>query len=271
VRLLSLAIFFLAFNGLWAQSVSTVMGARSLALGRISSLTDPLWGSTNNPACLAKAELTSAAFAYEVATLPGANRLASAFIKPLNWGTWGLSAFRFGDEIYNEQLVSISFANQLGIASLGGRISYVQYSAEGFGTSRGVAMDFGGVAQLTPQLSIGAYITNLTRSQLNTLHDDPLPTRLFTSMQFTLSEKVLLLTEVEKDIDFDAIWRAGFEWDVYKKIFFRTGYQLPLRTVSFGLGTVRSRLSIDYAFQWQRISGTSHQASASYRFQRSQK
>jgi hypothetical protein len=80
-------------------------------------------------------------------------------------GVTSVGAFRFGDDLYNEQMVSLGFGNKFGIASLGVKANYIQYQADGFGTYGAVSIDFGGLAELTDQLSIGAYITNLNQAK----------------------------------------------------------------------------------------------------------
>lgn len=242
------------------------MGARWLALGQVGSLGSDAWAAQNNPAGMTGVRDWSTAFAYEVATLPGADRLASTLVAPLRGGCWGVSLFRLGDDLYSEQMVSTSFANKLGIASLGGRITYLQYTAEGIGRRHHVTIDFGGLAELSDQVAIGAMITNISRTRKSDATDERLPTRLVTGVCFTLSERFRWMGEVEKDIDHKPLWRSGFEYNHAHKVFFRAGYQLPLRTASFGLGFAKKRLSIDYGFQWQRLLGSVHQGTLSYKW-----
>lgn len=251
-----------------AQSVSTTMGARWLALGQMGSLGSDTWAAQNNPAGMTGVRDFSSVFTYEVATLPGANRLATAFVAPVRYGAWGMSLFRLGDELYNEQMLSASFANKLGIAALGGRLNYVQYSAEGVGRSRHLTIDFGGRAELSEHVAIAALITNLTRTEKSDALDERLPTRLVTGVAFTLSERTTLMGEVEKDIDYKPVWRSGFEYNYAQKVFFRAGYQLPLRTASMGLGFAKNRLGIDYGFQWQRLLGSVHQGTLRYQWRK---
>jgi hypothetical protein len=252
----------------YAQSVSTTMGARWLALGQAASTGSDIWAAQNNPAGMVGVTNASGAFTYEVAALPGADRLATALVVPAAYGHWGMSVFRFGDAVYSEQLISASFANKLGIASLGGRINYVQYTAEGIGRSHHLTVDFGGVAELSKTVAIGALVTNLTRTRKSGATDERLPSRLITGVRFTLSERFRWVGEVEKDIDYKPVWRSGFEYNYAQKVFFRAGYQLPLRTVSFGLGLHKSRLGIDYGFQWQRSLGPAHQGTLIYKFRK---
>jgi hypothetical protein len=78
------------------------------------------------------------------------------------------------------------------------------------------------------------------------------------------SEKVFISTELEKDIDYKPTWRTGLEYSVYKNLFFRTGYALNPQAGFFGLGFHKNKLKIDYAIRLGQLTGTAHQASATY-------
>ncbi|MFN6090008.1 MAG: hypothetical protein ACK47E_14790 [Cyclobacteriaceae bacterium] len=247
------------------QSVSTLMGARQAGMGYASSTPKDEWALFSNVGALGKTQQLSTAFAYEaVPALVGANRMAAVLNVPLRWANAGLGMFRFGDAIYSEQIISLGIGNQFGITSLGAKLNYIQYRAEGFGVQNTVSIDFGGITQLTDQISIGAYINNLTQSSLQTRDGDKLPTRLVVGIGLKPSEKVFISTELEKDIDYKPTWRTGLEYSVYKNLFFRTGYALNPQAGFFGLGFHKNKLKIDYAIRLGQLTGTAHQASATY-------
>ncbi len=241
------------------------MGARQAGMGHASSTSKDEWALFNNIGALGKIQQPSAAFAYEaVPALDGANRMAAVYNLPLHWASIGLGAFRFGDAIYSEQIISLGIGNQFGITSLGIKLNYIQYRAEGFGVQNTMSIDFGGITQLTDQISIGAYINNLTLSSLQTRDGDNLPTRLVVGIGLKPSEKVFVTIELEKDVDYKPTWRTGLEYSVYKNLFFRTGYSVNPQAGFFGLGFHKSKLKIDYAIRFGQLSGAAHQASATY-------
>jgi hypothetical protein len=264
----TLAFFVTAFFCLGsslAQSVSTVMGARQAAMGNTSAVTVDQWSLYNNIGGLGKITERSVAFSYEaVPSLVGANRMAMVISLPSKWVNVAIGSFRFGDALYSEQLLSAGFANTFGNTSLGLKISLVQYRADGFSTQRGVTLDFGGIIQLTPQLKIGAYITNLTQSSLQSKDGDRLPTQLVLGLGITPSEKAFISTELVKDVDHKPIWRTGIEYVIYKKLSVRTGYQVNPNAAFFGLGFHQNNLKIDYAIRFDQLTGAAHQASAGY-------
>ncbi len=226
------------------------------------------WALFNNPAGLATIQLPTVAFTYDA--YPGFasfNRMAALFATPAGPGVAALGIYRFGDELYNEHLVSAAFANTLGIASLGVKATYIQYNAEGFGRTTALTLSFGGIAQLTPHLAIGAHIININQPDI-TKHDEQesLPTVLLAGIAFTPSEKVLLTTEIEKDLAHDAAWKTGLEYKLHQKVWARTGLSIQPEAGSMGLRWKTKKFNLDYAFLYSLNLGASHQATVAYQF-----
>jgi len=239
------------------------MGARSTGLAYASGTLADEWSLLNNIGGLAKVKKLSGAFAYEVSpALPGANRMAAVLNAPFKSGTAGLGLFRFGDPVYNEQVISAGFSNQLGIASLGIKLNYIQYHAEGFGTKSAWSFNFGGIAQLTPTISVGAYITNINQPKIAAQDNERIPTALTAAVSFKPTDPVLLLAEVRKDLEYDPTIKGALEYTIHKKVFFRTGFNLQPNAGFFGLGFLTRRLKTDYGMQYNNALGLIHQASA---------
>jgi hypothetical protein len=247
------------------QSVSTLMGGRAAGLGYASSTLSDEWAVLNNVGGLAKAEKLAGAFGYDTRPkLPGAHRMAAALSVPGKIGAAGFSLFRFGDDLYSEQIISAGYGNQFGITSLGLKVNYVQYRAEGVGTKSFIGISFGGITELTKQISIGAYIVNLNQPKLSSIDDERAPTRLVAGISFKASEACLIVSEVEKELNYDATIKAGFEYSIHKKVTVRTGFNLHPNAAFFGPGFKTGKLKIDYALQYNQTLSAAHQASAIY-------
>ncbi len=243
------------------------MGARANGMAYSSACLTDVWALTNNIAGLARTEHATAAFAYHaIPSFKFFNRMAAVFAVPVKTGVAGAGVFRFGDDLYNEQLLSLGFANTFGLASLGLKLNYVQYHAEGMGVSRAFTVSFGGLATLTEQLSFGAHILNVNQPVINEWTGERIPTRLTAGLAFKPSEKVTLTAEIEKDLEYAATWKSALEYWVFRKIAFRTGFNLHPGTGFFGLGFKSRRFDLDYAMQFSDPFGLSHQASITYQF-----
>ncbi len=266
---ISVVILF-QFTHVDGQSVNTLIGARAAGLGYASSTLIDGASLFNNVGALGWLKKSSCFVAYEVQpNLPGANRTAAGLSLATRWATTGIGFFRFGDDVYNEQVVSAAIGNKFGIASLGAKANYVQYHANGFGINTALSLDFGGLAQITPHILIGAFIVNVTQSSLT--NDERLPTKLTAGIGFKPSDSFFLITEIEKDLGYQATWRVGTEYTVHKKIFLRTGFNLHPTAAFMGVGAQARRLRIDYAIQYSNPFMGTHQASALISLERKSK
>jgi hypothetical protein len=245
------------------------MGARSAGLAYASATLRDEWSLLNNVGGLAKNTEPVASFAYESRpALPGSNRTAAIFSSPVKIGVIGIGLFRFGDDVYNEQIISAGYSNQFGIASLGLKLNYVQYRADGFGTRSALSANCGGIAQITPTILVGAYIVNLIQPRLSTLDQERLPTKLVAGFSFKPIDQFLVAVEIEKELQYDALIKGGMEYRVHKKVTARTGFHVHPNAAFFGFGFQIKKLKVDYALQYSASMNVAHQASAAYRFEK---
>lgn len=238
-----------------------------MGIGYASSCLTDEWSVHNNIAGLSKVKHATAAFSYDARpSFSSFNRMAALFATPLYKGTAGIGVYRFGDDLYNESILSGGFANQFGLASLGLKVNCIQYQAQGFGTTQAFTISFGGIAELTKQISIGAHIVNINQPKLSDLTGETVPTRLIAGIGFKPSEKLFVTGELEKDLGYDLLWKVGAEYKFHKKFSVRTGYNLHPSSGYFGLGFKPKKFSLDYGFQFINSLGARHQATVSYQF-----
>ncbi len=250
-----------------AQSSATLMGARASGVGYTSSCLADEWSIFNNVSGLAKVKRPTAAFTYDAQpSFKNFNKTAAVFAMPLKIGVTGLGIYRFGDELYNEQILSGAFASTFGIASLGLNINYIQYNTEGFARKDAVSISAGGIANITPIISVGAYITNINQPKLSNGDNERLPTILTLGISFKTTQNLIIATEIRKDLDYEATWKAGIEYTFHTKFVFRTGVNVNPNAGFFGFGFKTKKISLDYAYAYSFDIGGRHQATVSYQF-----
>lgn len=255
----------LAFLNICAQNGNNEIGAPAAGMGYAYASINDRWALFHNPGGLGRVEETVALATFENRFgIAGLNALGAGFISRVPFGTVGVSAFRFGDDIYNEQIISANFANTYGIASLGVRANYIQYTIEGQGTQGLLAFDVGGTAKLTELIQVGAYIRNIGQAQISEINDQRIPTLLYAGMALKPTDKLLFTIETEKDLDEDARFKAGLQYQFLEKFTARTGIRTNNFTNFFGLSFISQKLGIDYASTWQNTLGLNHQLSVSY-------
>ncbi len=252
-----------------AQSTTTQMGARAFGLARTSSCLQDEWSMLGNIGGLGKAEKPVAAFTQEINfSIRSFSRTAASCVVPLSYGVAGLSLFRFGDALYSEQIVSVGFGNTFGITSIGVKLNYIQYRADGFGTKGLLSLSTGGITQLSKKILIGVYITNINQPKMSQTDHERLPTIVTAGLGVNASENIFVTTEIEKDLAYDPVWKTGMEYSFNNKFKARTGFNINPDAFFIGCGFVSSRLKLDYAFQYNPQLGNSHQASVAYQFKR---
>ncbi len=242
-----------------AQSVSTQMGGRCAGLAYASATLSDEWSLLNNPAGIAGVRETKAASAYDLRpALPGADRMASIIVSPFLKGTAGGGFFRFGDDIYNEQMIVVGFAHSIGITSLGGRLAWTMYHAAGFGILQALSASAGGRIQLTPEIIAAAWIENINQPRLGS---ERLPTVMTIGAAFRPDDRVSIMTEIQKDLAYETTFRAALEYIPHRRICFRTGVSLHPDFPFFGLGLRLKFLNVDYAANFSPALSTSHHIS----------
>jgi hypothetical protein len=245
------------------------MGARTMGIGNSSACLHDPWSLTSNIAGITEIDGTTASVSYNAyPSFKPFNRQSAVVLTPLNVGVVGLGVYKFGDATYNEQIVSGGYANQFGLASLGIKINYIQYSAENFGSRGVLTVSLGGIARITPKFFVGSYITNVNQPHLDDETGETIPTRMYLGIAFKPTEKVYLTAEIEKDLDVLSVFKGGFEYRFNKRFLARTGFNVHPDAGFFGLGFTPKKLQVDYAVQYQLQTGINHQLSLSLKLQK---
>ena len=263
--LLSLVALFFCLNEVSAQNIYSEVGARAAALAYSTSAESGLWSAYNNPAGLYPIKQMSFGFsAQNRFHLEGLNTASFACASPFIQGGAGITITKFGDDIYNEQSIALSFAHKLGMTSLGLRVNYTQYQMESLGSKGIISVDLGGRASLSENLHFGAYIRNINQSKLSEFEDEYLPILLYAGISYLPTDKITLNAEVEKDIDYDSTLKLGLEYTFLKKFNVRTGVKTFPFSQHFGLGFNSAKVHIDYALNSHQSLGLNHQISIQY-------
>lgn len=266
--ILSILLTLLVVPEILAQNNFTQIGARAAGLGYAGCTIKDEWAIFNNPGGLADVHEKRIAFTHDFRPLfTSASRTAALFTMPLKeLGVAGFSMFRFGDELYNEQIISTAFSNQFGLASLGLKVNYIQLHVEGFGRKGLLGIDFGGIAAFNSWLSIGAVVQNINQMKISDLDNEYMPTIMRAGVQLKATEDFLTLIEIEKDISRPSSYKAGFEYQFQHKFFIRSGFNLYPSAIFGGIGTDLRRIKIDYSISNNYYLGSAHQASACFSF-----
>ncbi|GAB3198042.1 hypothetical protein ABID22_000667 [Pontibacter aydingkolensis] len=250
------------------------VGARGAALGNASVTLPDLWALHNNVAGIAG--LLQPQFGAYVENRFGMRELTTVallgVIPTAKYGSYGLSFSRFGDELYSQQHAGLGVAHKLGQFSLGAKLDVWQIAVEGYGSQKAMALSIGGQAEVIPDLYFGAYAYNLNQAKLAAYEDERLPTIMKAGLAYRPYYKLLLAAETEKNIDYDATFKAGIEYQLLTdKFTLRSGFNSLTSKATFGAGFIARHLLVDYALGSTTLLGTSHHLSLTYRVQPKEK
>jgi hypothetical protein len=261
-----------------------VRGGRAAALGNASVTLSDVWAVGNNVAGLGQLtrpevgvygdnrfliqELNNMALA---AALPLGRQPEGATSTAARHGVVGVELQRFGGALYSEQRAGLGYGYRLGLISIGARADLLQTSIEGLGSRRAVALSLGGQAEVVPQkLTFGAYLYNLNQARLAEFRDERVPTVLKAGLSYRPSAKVLLVVETEKDVDQDADFKAGLEYQVINALTVRAGVATLTEQAVGGFGLRFGRLRLDYGAGWHNALGLSQHLSVNLRLEAKQ-
>ncbi len=248
------------------------MGGRSWGLANASLTLADSWSIYNNVGGLARLTETSVMTASDHRYgMDGFTTVALAGVMPLSYGTYGVSIDRFGDRLYNEQRLGVAYGHQVDRVSLGVKASYAQVAISELGNRGRFVFEFGGIAELTPKLWMGAYVYNFAQARLASYGDERIPTVLKAGLSWRPLPQLMLNAETEKDVDYAARFRGGIEYQLARPFFLRIGIVTNPGAYHFGFGVKHNRLLFDYALRTHPTLGLSHHLSLNYRLEKSKK
>lgn len=259
-----LCFFLFVFSyHLSAQNGDFRLGARSAGLGGTSTTLIDSWSIFNNAGAIGALDQSAGMLSYQNRyDISAFQVVGGAYVHHTDVVNAGLSFFRFGDDLFNQQKMTLAVGNSFDQVSLGLGVSFVQYNIESLGSEQAVILEFGGMATLTEQLTLGAHAYNITQSRISDL--ETLPTVLKAGLAYTPIKALLISLEVQKDLDFDAILRAGLEYEIVKNVWVRTGFNTEPFKSAFGGGWKWKSFVVDYAFNDQSDLGAIHEVSLTY-------
>lgn len=255
---------------LWGQLAGIPpQGAISLGLGGIISIDTKDWSVFNNPAGLANIESLSGIVGYQTfLDFSPFNSGVAGINLPTPAGTFALGISRFGDELFNTQMINFGFARKVGIMSLGLKANILQVNIDGFGKRSILIPEIGGLADLTPTLTLGTHIYNFTQSLISQNTLEKIPTIIRLSLDYHPTDLFNLYTEIEKDVELNPDLKFGLAYLIIDKLTLRTGISTALKSHSFGARLFIKNLVIDYAIRVNNGVGALHSFGLSYQMTR---
>ncbi len=236
---------------LWSQLAGTPPnGAVSIGLGDIVSIGSEDWSIFNNPAGLANISEMSGIVGYQtILDFSPFNSVFAGINFPSNIGTLGLGASKFGDELFNTQMLHLALAQKIGIVNLGFKTAIQQLYIDGFAKRSVLVSEIGAITNLGPELSLGTHIYNFTQSNISRDIREKIPVIIRVSLDYQPKDELNLYAELEKDVDLDPIIKFGLAYRLIEPLVLRTGISPTTNRHSFGGSLVLKKFTIDYGLR----------------------
>jgi hypothetical protein len=238
-------------NSFWmlAGNDGFSFGPRSMGTGQISGLFTDVWAVHNNIGSLGWLNRGGVTASFENRYNSSSfNQIAfAAATTPAKYGTVGFGVSRFGSDVLNQTRAQVGWAKVFGIASIGIQAQWYQVQAAGYPTRNHCILNFGGHAKLTPKLSFAASVSNFTQTKASDFQNEILPVIAKAGISFTPVKSVLLLAEVQKDLDQNALVKAGIEYEIRTNLWLRTGFTTEIQLATGGIGFKWRDLQLDYS------------------------
>lgn len=262
-----LLLFFLMGHVLFAQGWTPV-GARSNSLANASVALEDVWAYHHNPANLTALKKWSAGISYENRfLLKELQSQGLVFAIPLKVGVISTGVQSYGFKNFRTNRIGLGYSLFLSeFLSMGVQLNYHQLRlTDVYGMKQSLTAEVGLQAKINKDWKIGCSIFNMGRSLLSTYSEDRLTTLIRFGTYYKLSEKVMVVAEAEKNIEYPLRIKAALEYAPMSKVFLRGGIATQPIELSAGFGyKLKSQYHLDFGSSYHQILGWSPHFSFTY-------
>lgn len=265
--LIAISILFF-FYGQGFGQYNRNFGAEADATGGAGVVLTDIWASSYNQAGLAYLNGMSAGFYFSNAfAIADMGTKAFAFAVPADkYGTVGVNYTYFGNELFNDSKFALNYSKKLGKRiSAGIQLDYF-LTVQGLDYGKqGVAVgEIGILSEPVNNLFIGVHLFNPWGASFAQNAQESMLSVLRLGAGYKFSDKLLLRMDVEKDIDFPAVFRTGFDYMPVNNLHIRAGVSTNPTQFSFGTAYGLKGFMFDISFTNHQILGYYSQFALSY-------
>jgi len=245
------------------------IGARQSGMAWAGVALTDIWAYHNNPGMLGFLQEAGAGVYYENRFfLKEFQYQGLVYAQPLKKGVISFGGQYSGFNAYSTARTGIGYA--LGLSdylSMGVQINYMNVRQPSYyGTKHGISGEFGLGVKVTSKWTLALAINNLSRTSFADVSNERFETIFRIGAQYKLSKRVLIVTELEKDITFPVRIKAGIEYHPADQFYLRAGAASNATSVAIGFGYKIKNLRIDIGSIYQQPLGFHTVASLQYNF-----
>ncbi len=243
-------------------------GPRSISMGSGGIALQGPWSVQQNPAGITSVKNPILALAYEQHLLdPDLNTQSAVFILPYKRSVFGFSFERYGIDEYKEQQAGLNYARGFGESfRLAIGFKYYQLSIPQYGAANGFSVEAGFQFTVTDKFAIASHIANPGRGKYENLSGSSLPVKLTFGASYSFSDRILIIADVRKFLDYPIDVMTGLEYNILKWFSLRGGISANPFKQYTGFGLHYQQVHIDVAVSSHPNLGYTPQIALGYEF-----
>jgi hypothetical protein len=251
-----------------AASAQINPGPRSLAMGSAGAALQDVWSLQYNQSGIAHLSRPVFALAYQRHfSDQELNTQKAVFAIPFSNHVFGIGFQRYGIKEYIEQTTSLAYSkNFSGALSLSIAIKHQQLSIAKYGSESLISVDAGMQYRVNEKFWIASHISNPAKTSFNDLASSNLPVTLSLGASFIFSDKVLLISDVQKLLNAGMDTKIGMEYKLINWFVIRGGLSVNPFKQYGGFGLIYQRFALDVAISSHLNLGYSPNLAFSYEF-----
>lgn len=189
-----------------------------------------------------------------------------AAILPTRFGSFGTGVNYFGNELYQEQSLLLSYSQSIRQKfSWAINLHYMKLQIAKYGSDFSYGIDLGFLAKISQRVNWGFCATNINRATFNQ-GSELLPQTFASGISIVPLRDFIINFDIFKDTDFPMELRMGVEYLLFQRIAFRTGFSNEPSQFCCGFGLLFSYFTLDYAVTSHIDLGLTHYFSMQFSF-----
>lgn len=242
------------------------IGARSVSLGgAYTAVTGTPEALFFNPASLSTEDIFQVSFSgthlFQMKELQYTAIAVNIAQVP---GNAGLAVKKFGNSLYSEASVSVSWASTLGRKfHVGLTVKQNQLWIKGYGAEDIVLVDLGILWQVKKSIAIGGSLLNMGKSSKSPYRSS-IPLIYRSGLSWRIAEDFLFCFDLVWEETRDLCSQFGCEFRIWQPVWIRFGIERDPSCFSSGIGIEWKNVVLDYAMRYHHCLGATHYGSVSF-------
>ncbi len=263
--ILIVVILFVLTENVFSAHDQKIEEGKAAAMANTSVTLIDIWSVYHNQAGLSYLENISIGAFHQSGFIKEQNLQGIAFALPTKTGTIAASYSYYGYSQYNEMQGGIAFGRTFSkYFAVGLQLNYLHTQiAVNYGTADAVNFEIGILSQPVDNLFIGAHVYNPSRSKMG---GEEIPTIFNLGVSYLFSDKVLLAIGTEKDLNQEAIFKAGIDYKLIEYVSLQAGISTNPAKYSFGIGFHYININAHVGFSNHQTLGFTPSFTLSYGF-----